>query len=71
MVPFGIRAGRVTGFDEERGLGTVTAEGGGQLPFHCTAIAGGSRSIDVGTQVVFETAPGPGGRWWATQVTPC
>lgn len=64
-----IRAGRVTSFEEDRGLGTVTAPDGATWPFHCTAIAGGTRSIDVGVEVLFETAAGPDGRWWATCVT--
>lgn len=52
----------VTAFDPERGLGTVAADGGGDLPFHCTAVADGSRTIEVGTRVVFRSAPGHLGR---------
>lgn len=63
-----IRTGRVTGFHPDRGLGTLRAEDGAELPFHCTAIADGSRTIQVGTTVVFETEPGLGGRWWATSI---
>lgn len=68
-----IHLGRVESFDVERGLGTVRPdgpEGGEPLPFHCTAIAGGSRTIDVGRQVAYAKMPGPAGRWWATHVTP-
>jgi cold shock CspA family protein len=54
--------GTVTGFDEPRGLGTVADDNGGELPFHCTAIADGSRTIEVGTKVAFERAPGHLGR---------
>ena len=70
MVPFGIRGGRVSAFDEDRGLGSVTAEDGSELAFHCTAIAGGSRTIAVGTAVVFETVAGAAGTWWAASLTP-
>ncbi|MGH9067245.1 MAG: hypothetical protein ACRD0J_07130 [Acidimicrobiales bacterium] len=62
--------GEVAAFDEERGLGTVRADDGAESPFHCTAIAGGTRSIAVGTRVVWAIAAGSGGRWWATCITP-
>ncbi len=65
-----IHQGRVTAFDREEGLGTVTTDDGCELPFHCTAIAGGTRTIDPGTEVVFEIVPGPAGRWWSASVTP-
>jgi cold shock CspA family protein len=54
--------GVVTEFDEDRGLGTVRDEVGRDLPFHCTAIADGTRSIAPGTKVTFLTAPGHLGR---------
>jgi cold shock CspA family protein len=55
--------GVVTAFDPERGLGTVAADAdGGDLPFHCTAIADGTRAIEVGTSVVFRSVPGHLGR---------
>ncbi len=54
--------GTVTAFVTERGLGTVTDDGGQELPFHCTAVADGSRRIDVGTKVAFTTAAGHLGR---------
>ncbi|MGH9092448.1 MAG: cold shock domain-containing protein [Acidimicrobiales bacterium] len=54
--------GTVAGFDEARGLGTVATDAGRELPFHCTAIADGTRTIEVGTRVVFRTAPGHLGR---------
>ncbi len=47
--------GTVTAFDESSGLGTVTADGGTDFPFHCVSIADGSRSIEPGTRVSFET----------------
>jgi cold shock CspA family protein len=61
--------GTVVAFDEPRGLGTIEADGG-VYPFHCTAIADGTRTIDVGTPVTFEVRPGGGGRWEATSVEP-
>jgi len=62
--------GVVTEFDDPVGIGTVTAEDGAEHPFHCTAIADGSRSIEVGTAVVFEVVPGRLGRWEATDLRP-
>ena len=61
--------GTVAEFDDARGLGTVEV-GGTTYPFHCTAIAGGSRTIEVGTAVIFEVAAGHLGRWEATAITP-
>mgnify|MGYP001627503897 CR=1 FL=1 len=58
--------GRVSEFDEPRGLGTVVAEDGTAYPFHCTAIADGTRDIDPGTPVRFALRPGHLGRWEAT-----
>jgi CspA family cold shock protein len=52
-VSAGVRSGRVTEFDEHVGLGVVTADDGEGFPFHCTQIADGSRSIDVGAAVTF------------------
>lgn len=59
----------VVAFDEARGLGTIEA-GGVPFPFHCTAVADGTRTIDVGTAVVFEVRPGGLGRWEAAAITP-
>lgn len=60
--------GVVTTFDDERGLGEVTAEDGAIYPFHCTAIADGTRTIEVGTAVRFDVVPGRMGRWEAARV---
>lgn len=54
--------GVVVSFDEERGLGSVRDELGRELPFHCTAIADGTRRIDPGTEVSFLSVPGHLGR---------
>ncbi|HET6875255.1 MAG TPA: hypothetical protein VFH70_10775 [Acidimicrobiales bacterium] len=42
----------------------------GEWEFHCTQIAGGSRSIEVGTPVSFSVRAGRLGRWEAVSVTP-
>ena len=60
--------GVVADFDEDRGLGTVTAEDGASYPFHCSRIADGTRTIAVGTKVTFEVVPGHQGRWEAAQL---
>jgi hypothetical protein len=39
-------------------------------PFHCTQIADGTRTIDVGADVTFEVRPGLMGRWEAIALTP-
>ena len=62
--------GTVTAFDDRRGIGTVTTEGGRVLAFHCTAIADGSRTITEGAAVVVEIAAGLPGAWEAVVVTP-
>jgi cold shock CspA family protein len=65
-----LRTGTVTAFDDPRGLGEVTADDGTVLPFHCTAIADGSRAIEVGTAVRFEVRAGLPGRWEAAGIEP-
>ena len=49
--------GRVTEFDEARGLGTITAEDGQSYPFHCTQLTDGSRQVDTGQAVRFDRLP--------------
>ena len=62
--------GVVADFDEHKGYGTVRdGEDGRELFFHCTQIADGTRTIEVGTQVTFEVRPGGMGRWEATGLT--
>lgn len=70
MPPFGgsVR-GSVTDFDDPRGIGVVTTADGQELAFHCTAVADGSRTIAVGTEVEVEIGPGLLGRWEAVVVT--
>lgn len=61
-------AGTVVDFDVHRGLGVLEEHTGRRLPFHCTAIADGSRSIAVGTPTAFEVVPGVGGAWEAANI---
>ena len=41
-----------------------------RFPFHCTAIADGSRAIALDTPVKFRLVPGPLGALEATRITP-
>lgn len=61
--------GTVSSFDEPRGLGTVAGDDGTDYPFHCTAIADGSRTIEPGTRVRFEISAGLG-HWEAALLEP-
>lgn len=47
--------GRVVAFDAARGLGEIAGDDGRAWPFHCAVIADGSRHIDTGATVSFET----------------
>jgi cold shock CspA family protein len=60
--------GEVTAFDHDAGLGVVAATDGTEFPFHCTAIADGTRTIAVGTVVEFEVVAGHLGRWEASDL---
>jgi cold shock CspA family protein len=60
--------GTVADFDEHAGFGTVRAEDGRELFFHCTQIADGTRRIEVGTAVRFEVVAGHLGTWEAARV---
>jgi cold shock CspA family protein len=52
--PIEVLDGTVSAFDDARGLGEVTSDGGDVLPFHCVSIADGSRTIDVGAAVRYD-----------------
>jgi cold shock CspA family protein len=65
----GPRLGKVTHFDEDRGLGTIVADDGSELGFHCTSIAGGGRRIPEGARVTFATTAGHLGMLEAIAVT--
>jgi cold shock CspA family protein len=62
--------GTVADFDAHRGWGTVRSDDpdGSVLFFHCTAIADGSRTIEVGVRVTFAVVAGHRGRWEATDL---
>ena len=60
--------GTVAEFDEAKGYGTLRADDGRDLFFHCTQIADGTRTIPVGVNVKFEVIAGRNGRWEATDI---
>jgi cold shock CspA family protein len=60
----------VASFDAARGLGAVTDDDGTSYGFHATAIADGSRRIEVGTTVVYTVTPGHGGLYEARSLLP-
>jgi cold shock protein len=62
--------GAVVQFDDAAGYGSVRIDDGGELFFHCTAIADGTRTIAVGAKVAFEVVPGRRGRWEAAGLKP-
>jgi cold shock CspA family protein len=62
--------GTVTAFDEHRGIGEVAADDGATYSFHCTAIADGTRTIELGVVVDFVVVPGHLGRWEAAAIEP-
>jgi cold shock CspA family protein len=64
------RTGLVAAFDDPRGLGTVLDDDGLRYDFHCTAVADGSRTIEVGTAVTFLLAPAHRGRFEARDIRP-
>lgn len=64
-----IISGTVRRFDTDTGLGEVVDVLGAVWPFHCTAIADGTRHIETGTSVWFVVRPGWGGTWEATGIT--
>ncbi len=69
--PFDVGPGVVASFDDDRGAGVVRDAGsGGEWPFHCTAIADGTRTIEAGVQVSFRVVAGRHGRWEAADVAP-
>jgi len=67
-VSFGPATGVVAEFDADVGLGLIVDGDDGRWPFHCTAIADGTRTIAIGTMVCFERTWGGPGRWEAGSV---
>jgi cold shock CspA family protein len=66
----GPRRGEVVVFDDPRGIGVVRSTLGELVPFHCTAVADGSRTVPVGAAVSFVVVPGRLGRWEAIAMAP-
>ena len=62
--------GIVESFDDPSGLGEVRSDDGDVLPFHCTAVADGSRTVAPGLPVRFTVVAGRLGRWEATALIP-
>jgi len=62
--------GTISAFDGHKGYGTVRTTDGPDLFFHCTAIADGSRTVEVGAAVTFEVVPGQLGRYEAADLRP-
>jgi cold shock CspA family protein len=60
--------GIVTIWDDPRGIGQISRDDGAEFGFHCTAMADGTRSTEVGRRVVFLLKPGPLGLYEATQI---
>lgn len=69
-VALGTQTGSVIDFDDPRGLGVVQARSGAEYPFHCTAVADGSRTVAIGTAVSFRVVAGRLGRWEADELRP-
>ena len=61
--------GSVVEFDDRRGVGVVRCADR-TVPFHCTAITDGTRSIEVGTVVAVRIGPARLGRLEARSVRP-
>lgn len=47
-------SGRVTQFDQVKGLGTVTADNGTAYVFHVIEIVDGTRTVELGQAVRFQ-----------------
>jgi hypothetical protein len=61
----------VADYSVAAGIGTVTDVGSGTIhPFHCTAIADGSRTIAAGTAVRYILVPGHLGVFEARDLVP-
>lgn len=61
-------AGVVETWDDHGGYGTIRADDGRELFFHCTALVDGTRTTEVGRRVTFEVVPGRLGRWEAASI---
>jgi len=63
------RLGKVTAFDENRGLGVILADDGAELSFHSKSLADRGGSVAEGARVTFSTVAGHLGRLEAAGVT--
>ncbi|MDA8271852.1 MAG: cold shock domain-containing protein [Actinomycetota bacterium] len=61
-------SGVVKEFDESVGLGVITSSDGKDLPFHCTMISDGTRTIEIGRPVCFRVFAAVKGRVEAIEV---
>jgi cold shock CspA family protein len=68
IVPLSDGRGVVVSFDDPRGLGVVRRDDGTEYPFHCTALADGTRTVAVGAVVTFGVVAGRAGRWEASSI---
>ncbi len=64
-----VRTGVVVAFDSHVGLGELESADATRYPFHCIAIADGSRTIEVGARVSFDLLAKLG-RWEASSIRP-
>jgi cold shock protein len=54
--------GRVVRFDEERGFGFISPDGGGEDVFvHVNGLTGGKQTLSVGTRVTYDVVAGERG----------
>jgi cold shock CspA family protein len=60
--------GTVVSFDAAAGVGEIETANA-RVPFHCTALADGTRVISRGAEVEFDVVPGVTGRWEAAAIT--
>ena len=60
--------GVIAEFDDDKGIGVVRGDDGRELFLHCTQIADGTRTIEVGARVTYEVAPGHRGQYQAVAV---
>ncbi len=60
--------GLVVAFDERVALGYVESEDGSKYMFHCVSLIDGSRSVDIGQNVIFDVTAGHRGIYEATRI---
>jgi len=70
VAPLPALRGRVLAFDDHRGRGEVEDSEGRTAPFHCTAVADGTRTIAIGTEITFRLVTGPVGVQEAADLRP-